>query len=93
MHIDDYLGCESDTVTKERLMARSSELPEECKRHNIHNGGIAQHDCQGIFKFYYCESCYEEKKSHFIPSTWSGYTQADCDETIETEDGGYYNEM
>ena len=69
------------------------DLTEECQRHNIHNGGIAKYDCQGIFKFYYCDKCYEIKKSHSTSITWTGYTQADCDEPIEPEDGGYYGDV
>ena len=65
---------------------RTDKLSDECKRHNKANGGYAKFDCQGIFKFYYCDKCIETKKAKFIPSTWTGYTQADCYEDIEPDD-------
>jgi len=62
------------------------KLPEECQRHNKANGGYAKLDCQGIFKFYYCEKCEDTKMNRYVPNTWTGYTQADCDEPIEPDD-------
>ena len=67
-------------------MAASNELTEECQRHNKRTGGIAKFDCKGIFLFYYCNKCYEIKKSKYNPWVFSGYTQADVDEDIEPDD-------
>jgi len=64
----------------------SDELPVECKRHNKASGGIPMYDSKGIFLFYYCNDCYEIKKSRYNPWVFSGYTQADCDEPIEPDD-------
>lgn len=43
-------------------------------------------DYQGIFCGYVCERCEAEKKSHYRPEMFTGYTQADVDEPIEAED-------
>lgn len=60
-------------------------LDDECRQHNKTNG-FAVYDCQGIFLFYACEKCEEEKRKGYNPWVFSGYSQADVDEPIEPDD-------
>jgi hypothetical protein len=42
-------------------------------------------DAQGIFCTFVCDKCEDERRSHFRPEIFTGYTQADVDEPIEEE--------
>jgi hypothetical protein len=36
-------------------------------------------DCHGIFMCYVCENCEEEKRKHYNPKCFTGYTQEELD--------------
>lgn len=42
----------------------------------------AEYDGYGIFLFYACSKCYDEKRSHYRPDIFEAY---DCDEPIDEE--------
>jgi hypothetical protein len=44
-----------------------------------------EHDAQGIPLCRVCDTCREEKLSHYRPEIPSGYDQNDVDEPIEAE--------
>jgi hypothetical protein len=47
----------------------------------------ATYDAQNIYLTRCCEDCAHEKLSKYRPEILKGYTQADVDEPIESEDG------
>lgn len=57
--------------------------------HRLCRSGWARYDAQGIYICRACEFCEKVKLGGYRTKILTGYSQADVDEPIEPEDGGY----
>ena len=68
----------------------ADEVSESCRRHTRGDGSWWEHDARGIPLCRACDKCEKAKLSRYRPEILSGYDQSDVDESIEPDDGGFY---
>jgi hypothetical protein len=83
-------GDEGESERVSRQDEGADEVSESCRRHTRGDGSWWEHDARGIPLCRACDKCEKAKLSRYRPEILSGYDQSDVDESIEPDDGGFY---